>query len=323
MEYSVNKTYDGYKCYVTITFTESVIDYFRNNRFSIGIDDLITRSYLSIVSFTDLINNYSIKADTAKEFTTIDNQLNNSLIKNNGLIITFIDNKTIQFILIPRCKNRDNENVIIGFCDSNINIHFDNDELDDIHVSVTLFPKITRSDTLDKLYSGDPVLPDDVDRCCYTYPNIYDSDDTTIKHNVSYPTESQIYVNTITSARPVGGSTMVPVYYSNVSAIFTEETSIGIIPDWSDKSVSSVLYNDKNMSYISVPYKRIDEPTIIIDDIVIQQTSGMINNEPNVISAFTTTLSSYNIMQFVYAENLPLGRYENNLFFGLDVSATE
>ena len=60
MEYSVNKTYDDYKNYITITFAESVIDYFRNNQFNIGIDDIIRQSYITITSFTDLINNYSI-----------------------------------------------------------------------------------------------------------------------------------------------------------------------------------------------------------------------------------------------------------------------
>ncbi|MBO7694468.1 MAG: hypothetical protein J6T10_17780 [Methanobrevibacter sp.] len=316
MEYSVNETYDGYKCYLTVTFTEPILNYFRSNKFAINIDDLVKQSYISITSFTDLLNSYSIKPDDSTVFTTIDNQLDNSLIKNGGLIITFIDNKTIQFIIIPKCKN--SQNTLIGFCNSKITIHIDSPTPIDAVINANLFPKVTRSDTLNKLYNlPDPVLPDDVDRCCYTYPNIYDSVDTTVKHNVTYPTESQIYVNTTTSGEiPLEGE--VPVYISKVSAIFTEESSESLIPDWTSSSVSSVLYNEKNMTYVSVPW-RFDTPDVMTaTDMVIQQF-GKNDGEPIVLDTYNTTLSSYNIEQFVFAENLPHGRYENKLFFGLDV----
>ena len=320
MEYSVNKTYDDYKNYITITFAESVIDYFRNNQFNIGIDDIIRQSYITITSFTDLINNYSIKPDTAEEFTTIDNQLNNSLIKNNGLVITFIDNKTLQFILIPRCTSTNNPDKLIGFSNTNITIHVESNPPTDITANVALYPYVTRENTLIPYYSNaDPVLPNNIDRCCYTYPNIYENGKE-IRHNISYPTDSQIYVNTTSSASPDPDSSMVPVYFSKITAGFTKESSSGIMPDWSDESVSSVLYNDKNLSYIAIPWEFEPERCLVSTPTAISQTSGMVNNQPNIVDNYTMRLSAYKIRQYVYADNLPAGRYENNLFFGLNVT---
>jgi len=320
MEYSVNKTYDGYKNYITVTFAESVIDYFRNNQFNIGIDDVIRQSYMTITSFTDLIDNYSVKPDTAEEFTTIDNQLDNSLIKNNGLVITFIDNKTLQFILIPRCTSTNNPNKLIGFSNTNITIHIESNPPTDITTNVALYPYVTRENTLTPYYaSADPVLPNNIDRCCYTYPNIYEAGKE-IRHNISYPTDSQLYVNTTSTAMPEADSSMVPVYFSRIIAGFTKESSSGIMPDWSDDSVSSVLYNEKNLSYIAIPWEFEPERCLVSTPTAISQTSGMVNDRPNIIDDYTMRLSAYKIRQYVYADNLPLGRYENNLFFGLNVT---
>lgn len=320
MEYSVNKTYDGYKNYITVTFAESVIDYFRNNQFNIGIDDVIRQSYMTITNFTDLIDNYSVKPDTAAEFTTIDNQLDNSLIKNNGLVITFIDNKTLQFILIPRCTSTNNPDKLIGFSNTNITIHIESNPPTDITANVALYPYVTRENTLTPQYaSADPVLPNNIDRCCYTYPNIYEAGKE-IRHNISYPTDSQLYVNTTSTAMPEADSSMVPVYFSRITAGFTKESSSGIMPDWSDESVSSVLYNEKNLSYIAIPWEFETESCEVSALTAISQTSGMVNDEPNIIDDYTMQLSAYKIRQYVYADNLPLGRYENNLFFGLNVT---
>lgn len=320
MEYSVNKTYDGYKNYITVTFAESVIDYFRNNQFNIGIDDVIRQSYMTITNFTDLIDNYSVKPDTAAEFTTIDNQLDNSLIKNNGLVITFIDNKTLQFILIPRCTSTNNPDKLIGFSNTNITIHIESNPPTDITANVALYPYVTRENSLTPYYaSADPVLPDNIDRCCYTYPNIYEAGKE-IRHNISYPTDSQLYVNTTSTAMPEADSSMVPVYFSRITAGFTKESSSGIMPDWSDESVSSVLYNEKNLSYIAIPWEFEPERCLVSTPTAISQTSGMVNDRPNIIDDYTMRLSAYKIRQYVYADNLPLGRYENNLFFGLNVT---
>ena len=70
---------------------------------------------------------------------------------------------------------KSNPNKIIGFYDSTINIHAELKGTEvDVNTTAKLYPRLERSDTLDKYASEpDPVLPDNTDRCCYTYPDIY------------------------------------------------------------------------------------------------------------------------------------------------------
>lgn len=306
MDFNISENSTDTRYFLTVEFTQPILPFLTNGTFNISIKDMLMMTTINIDSLDVLLNQYGL---TVPYRTSIQDQLDNSLINNKGIVITIPNDNTLSFTMIPRCMEI-NTNKIIGFYDSMINIHAEYNAVTvDVNTTAKLYPRLVRSDTLDKYAPElDPVLPSDVDRCCYTYPDIYQDSTKKIAHNVVYNTDSEFYANSTTSANTPEGE--VPSYVSKLSAYFTAEEADGFIPDW--KNVVSWLYNDRNKSHVDVDWERLDEEPAVYqthvvgnsDDVEIQQN-------------YWLTVSAYQINQYVFAKNLPPNRYENKLFFGL------
>ena len=307
MDFNISENSTDARYFLTVEFTEPILPFLMNGTFNISIKDMLMMTTINIASLDVLQNQYGL---TVPYRTSIEDQLSNSLIKNKGIVITIPNEKTLSFTMIPRCMEI-NTNKIIGFYDSMINIHAElNGTEVDVNTTAKLYPRLVRSDTLDKYApEPDPVLPSDVDRCCYTYPDIYQDSTKKITHNVVYNTDSEFYANSTTSANTPEGE--VPSYVSKLSAYFTAEEADGFIPDW--KNVVSWLYNDRNKSHVDVDWECLDtdRPSVYTTHIVGNSTDTEIPED------YWLTVSAYQINQYVFAKNLPPNRYENKLFFGL------
>lgn len=307
MDFNISENSTDTRYFLTVEFTQPILPFLTNGTFNISIKDMLMMTTINIDSLDVLLNQYGL---TVPYRTSIQDQLDDSLIKNKGIVITIPNEKTLSFTMIPRCMEI-NTNKIIGFYDSMINIHAELNSTEvDVNTTAKLYPRLVRSDTLDKYApEPDPVLPSDVDRCCYTYPDIYQDDTKKITHNVVYNTDSEFYANSTTSANTPEGE--VPSYVSKLSAYFTAEEADGFIPDW--KNVVSWLYNDRNKSHVDVDWECLDteRPSVYTTHVVGNSTDTEIPED------YWLTVSAYQINQYVFAKNLPPNRYENKLFFGL------
>ena len=306
MDFIISENSTDARYFLTVEFTEPILPFLMNGTFNISIKDMLMMTTINIASLDVLQNQYGL---TVPYRTSIEDQLSNSLIKNKGIVITIPNEKTLSFTMIPRCMEI-NTNKIIGFYDSMINIHAElNGTEVDVNTTAKLYPRLVRSDTLDKYApESDPVLPSDVDRCCYTYPDIYQDSTKKITHNVVYNTDSEFYANSTTSANTPEGE--VPSYVSKLSAYFTAEEADGFIPDW--KNVVSWLYNDRNKSHVDVDWECLDEVPTVYNTHVVGNSDDV-----EIQENYWLTVSAYQINQYVFAKNLPPNRYENKLFFGL------
>lgn len=307
MDFNISENSTDARYFLTVEFTEPILPFLMNGTFNISIKDMLMMTTINIDSLDVLLNQYGL---TVPYRTSIQDQLDNSLINNKGIVITIPNDNTLSFTMIPRCMEI-NTNKIIGFYDSMINIHAElNGTEVDVNTTAKLYPRLVRSDTLDKYApEPDPVLPSNVDRCCYTYPDIYQDNTKKITHNVVYNTDSEFYANSTTSANTPPEE--VPSYVSKLSAYFTAEEADGFIPDW--KNVVSWLYNDRNKSHVDVDWECLDthQPSVY--------TTYVVGNSDDVEipEIYWLTISAYQINQYVFAKNLPPNRYENKLFFGL------
>lgn len=308
MDFNISENSTDTRYLLTVEFTEPILPFLTDGTFNISIKDMLMTTTINITSLDVLQNQYGL---TVPYKTSIEDQLNNSLIKNKGIVITIPNEKTLSFTIIPRCMEKSNPNKIIGFYDSTINIHAELKGTEvDVNTTAKLYPRLERSDTLDKYApEPDPVLPDNTDRCCYTYPDIYQDSTKKVIHNVVYNTDSEFYANSMTSANAPSGE--VPCYVSKLSAYFTAEEADGFIPDW--KNAVSWLYNDRNKSHIDIDWECLDpDYPSVYSGHVISNSTDTENSED-----YWLTVSAYQINQYVFIKNLPPNRYENKLFFGL------
>jgi hypothetical protein len=306
MDFNISENSTDTRYFLTVEFTQPILPFLTNGTFNISIKDMLMMTTINIDSLDVLLNQYGL---TVPYRTSIQDQLDNSLINNKGIVITIPNDNTLSFTMIPRCMEI-NTNKIIGFYDSMINIHAEYNAVTvDVNTTAKLYPRLVRSDTLDKYApEPDPVLPSDVDRCCYTYPDIYQDSTKKITHNVVYNTDSEFYANSTTSANTPPEE--VPSYVSKLSAYFTAEEADGFIPDW--KNAVSWLYNDRNKSHVDVDWECLDEEPTVYNTYVVGNSDDV-----EIQENYWLTISAYQINQYVFAKNLPPNRYENKLFFGL------
>lgn len=297
MDYNIIETYNEKKYSAKIVFTDDIQNYLLNGEINFTVYDLLTNNYIESEDWTDLSNTYGLTAP----FTSSDEQIINSLINNKGIVIYYLpDDKSLNLVMIPRCRNYKND--VIGFYASTV--HFNakyNDDLINVDFVAKLYPRIIRADGFEKYVPGaeDPILPNNVERPGYNFPDIY-SDDRKINHNIIYNTRDQIYVNTTTSAAEYPE---VPLYISKMSAYFMAEYNDSFYLDLDN--AKSCLYNDKNLTEIPINYSYNTKPQVNELQVLEQQDTA----------GYWTTVSSYNITQYIYTDKI--GRYENKLFFGL------
>ena len=316
MEYTVIENYSDIRYTVRFEFTESIYNYLVNGTFKIIITDLLLETTLEITDYNTLIEEYGLTAPTRippPGKTTADCQLDDSLIKNKGIVIELEDDKTIVITMIPRCSNSDEHK--IGFYASNIKFfaNIDNEPMISINATAKLYPRVTRGDTfeLNVPESIDPILPDDAERPGYSFPVIFPAGKEKVTCDFNYNTDTSLYLNTCTSATPNEGE--VPLYISNLSACFVAEGTDGFIPDWDN--AESYLYDNNyepGKVKIDIDYIKDDEGTLI-DNLVVVET--VVDNET---IQYTTSLINYEITQLIYKNaDYPFGKYQNTLFFGL------
>lgn len=297
MDYNIIETYNEKKYSAKIVFTDDIQNYLLNGEINFTVYDLLTNDYIESDDWADLSNRYGLTAP----FTSSDEQIINSLINNKGIVIYYLpDDKSLNLIMIPRCKNYKND--VIGFYASTV--HFNakyNDDLINVDFVAKLYPRIIRADSFEKYVPAaeDPILPNNVERPGYNFPDVY-PDDRKIDHNIIYNTRDQIYVNTTTSAAE---HPEVPLYISKMSAYFMAEYNDSFALDLDN--AKSCLYNEKNLTEIPIDYSYDMKPQVNELQVLEQQDTA----------GYWTTVSSYNITQYIYTDKI--GRYENKLFFGL------
>lgn len=321
MEYTVIENSSTTRYTATITFSESFYNYLLNGSFSILINDMLLGTSLEITDYNTLINQYGLTAPTRVPpagKTTAECQLEDSLIKNKGIVIELESEQVLKITMIPRCSDATNTRRI-GFYSSNIKIDASLANNPNVNIAITakLFPRIIRSDEIikDELKSyDDPILKDDTIkgiRPGYNFPVVFPINSEKVASDFNYNTENTVYVNTHEEEPSLP---QVPLYISELSATFAAEGTDAYVPDWDDSDVESYLYDNRyepGVVKIDIPFKKIDEPEVT--ELVIIET---VENDFTV--RFTTNLSTYKITQYIYKDpKYSDGRYENTLFFGL------
>lgn len=316
MEYTVIENYSDIRYTARFEFTESIYNYLVNGTFRFIITDLLLETAIEITDFNTLIEEYGLTASTRVPppgKTTSECQLDDSLVKNRGIVIELVNEKSITITMIPRCS--DSEDNKIGFYASSIKFYasIDTESAVNIDITAKLYPRVTRGDTFELKVPGteDPILPNDAKRPGYTFPVRFPTGKEKVTYDFNYNTDSSLYVNTCTSDTPSDGE--VPLYISTLSACFVTEGTDGYIPDWDN--AESYLYDNNyepGKVKIDIDYIKDDEGTLI-DNLVVVET--VVDNET---IQYTTSLINYEITQLIYKNvNYPFGKYQNTLFFGL------
>jgi hypothetical protein len=308
MDYNVIENVSESRYSAIIKFTGNILPFFSDGDFDIAIMDLVLNNIVEISDYNTLINDYGYTAVPRSVPGKTDAQVNeeDSLVKNGGIIITLQGSDTISIIMAPRCSNPDKSNTI-GYCSAEINIKAKyNDDFIDVNFIAKLYPKIIRSDNIVKMdpTAIDPVLPNDVERACYTFPVDFDSNKK-ISQDFEYNTTDSIYVNT-QSETPT--EEQVPVYVSELSAYFIDDPYAVIKPDWNN--YKSYLYNENSVK-TDIPAV-IDDPELLTINVLETITDDYTPVE------YTADISAYKVTQLIYTDNP--GKFENKLVFSIGVT---
>lgn len=333
MEYTITENSTDIRYSATILFNEPIYSYFQNNLFYISINDIISDKFIEINDFTTLRNNYGQNASLPQVYSgnksSEEIQLDNSLVKNGGIVIDFIDENTIKVVIIPKCTDGIDT---IGFYTSNIKISINHvSGFIDIDLEAKLYPKILRENNIIKLDSTaeDPVLIDDPSmpetlRPCNRFLPATTVGSKHVKYNFNYRTDNSIFVNT--NHKEDISVDEVPLYISKLSACFIKNEDSDIFdPNW--ETIDSCLYNDKNQTKIDIDYAGYDnsieetyppgtefEPQNI-NKLIIEKTEN--NGE---IKSYNMNINVYKFIQYLYTENI--GKFENTLAFKINTKGS-
>lgn len=307
MEYTITESYSDIRYTAKLEFNESVYNYLINGTFKITIIDLLRDEILEIREYADLMNNYGLTAPIRVPpagKTTSECQLEDSLIKNKGIVIELLDEKTLVFTMIPRCASSE-DGTLIGFYASDIKFYAElGDSIINLKFTSKLYPRLERAKTFElKEWKEDPILPDYIERPGYTFS----TDLTNISYDFNYNTDGSLYVNTDETS----DSGKVPLYISKLSAYFIEEGENVFTPDWS--AANSYLYDSFNQAQNRLPITFVSG-TSAYSDLLVAET---VDEEDNPIQ-YSASLIKYEIEQYVRKNNgYPDKKYEDTLFFGL------
>lgn len=310
MHYRITENYTDFKYELVISFDCDMYSFFSSPEavYDISIyDSLKESSTIEITDFASLLN-YGISTSSTE--TTPEGRMNDSLVKNGGLVISFDNNRTMRFTFISYCKGTDSGREIgFYFINMRMNVCL-NDGSYSINAYGELFARIKREDNLIKANSGDadPILPEGIERSCYGYPEIYE-DGKSILHNIGYYTENSIFMNT--SAKEASEN-MVPLYISKLSACYIDGEENIYSPNW-DSIQSYICDPITNVSSINIEY----EPTTLPEPVVVEEQVVSGDGE-----AFNTSVLTYSAIQYVYTDQP--GTFKNELVFEIgSVTASE
>lgn len=271
---------------LTINTDANFIDILKSDNFEIGIFDEITG-----LSTTINKNNFQLFGVNDKS-TDLNARIENSLIKNKGLLVYTDSNNVLKLKMLIACSNGEES---IGYNSSKLSIWLDDKA--NITTYACILPKLLRSDKLIQYDPSlpDPVLPEPDLRQSYSYDDSVPAQDRSLVQPITADYEcgdpDGIYVNTDIS---------VPTYYSTVSALLRLKDSEHFV---NFSSVSSFLYDDDSGSLINIPYDK----------------AGPFESLMTINGGYSANVEYYTYTQYLSAAGDQL--YKNNLHLILTTSA--
>jgi hypothetical protein len=346
MDYTIEETVTPNRYTATITFSERISDIFRNK---LRHDNYIF-TFIDTIELDDSGRLRTIvlskKPDTSIEQIDIDEygistpyysddpdrQIQESLIKNGGLLVYLSGDYKINVIAIPRCTNGTDK---IGFYSTTCEMEFynevyDTEDIDEdtpfeketylkFNFLIKLCPSIKRDipDTLIKIdpNAADPILDTNDDRVCMDFTPTYNSNGYDyVRSNISYDeTVNSFYCNTMTSATENIVDDLlntdynrVPCYKSHLQVYsipqeFSADANVNF--EFDIDNIKSCIYNCYTDEKCDVYYSASNPIVSAIPMTVV--TSG--DDE------YSATVVYYDIEQYVYKNEL--GSYKNQLLF--------
>lgn len=301
MDYILKETVTDIRYTANLKFTEKVGDIFRNGDFSFDFVDTVTLDSFSING-----SNYTRYGITAP-FTTKEEQIDNSLINNGGIVLYLNNEYEINLIVIPKCSCG---NETIGFFSMNTEV-----SLPTVNFSskflVKLCPSIVRDpvpvqldETLD-----DPILPLRNDRVGKDFtPEFGPNYPAT---NIDYNTTDSLYVNTRTSGDYGYSAEPLDPNYGRVPCYINHIRVMDIPYEY--ELISNFRYDfDTIKSYIydTVTHQKTDIAYEISD---MKESTTPLVVISNYEKEFTNTPQYYDVTQYIY--NDAPGCFKNRLVF--------
>lgn len=299
-----------------VIFDDDVTSYFALNNYDVNILELTTgesrelepdtkHGYPKDISF----GNFGLRTG-CPDFNLY---MEENLANNDGIAMFLAANNELDVYLVPKCKLGDQ---VIGFNNCRVKIVCGYgvgegaNDLTSIEIDAPLYPRIIRDPNIEKCdpSDSDPILPLDISRSCYTYPEI--SNENMVKHNITYNTDDSIYINTYLSADNIETDISdldpnTPVYVSKLSAYFLANDPAFT---FDDAVKESYLYNNLNNTQIPIKYNVENSGTVIFP----------VMNKYSYDSPFSAEVNYYEVKQSIYTS--ALGYYKNELTF--TISAT-
>jgi len=301
MDYILKETVTDIRYTANLKFTEKVGDIFRNGDFSFDFVDTVTMDSFSINS-----SNYAHYGITAP-FTTKEEQIDNSLINNGGIVLYLNNEYEINLIVIPKCSCGDET---IGFFSMNTEV-----SLPTVNFSskflIKLCPSIVRDPVpvqLDETFD-DPILPLRNDRVGKDFTPEFGANYPAT--NIDYNTTDSMYVNTRTSGDYGYSAEPLDPNYGRVPC-YINHIKVMDIP-YEYELISNFRYDfDTIKSYIydTVTHQKTDIAYEISDMKESTTPLVVISNDEK---EFTNTPQYYDVTQYIY--NDAPGCFKNRLVF--------
>lgn len=309
-----------------VIFDDDVTSYFALDNYDVNILELTTgesRELMPVEGYPKDISfgNFGLRTG-CPDFNLY---MEENLANNDGIAMFLAANNELDVYLVPKCKCNDH---VIGFNNCRIKIVCGYgvgegaNDLTSIEIDAPLYPRIIRDPNIEKLDTSDPrqvdepILPHDISRSCYTYPEI--SNENMVKHNITYNTDDSIYINTYLSADnfviPNYDIEMpdsdeldpnTPIYVSKLSAYFLANEPTF---KFEDAVKESYLYNNLNNTQIPIEYNVKNLGTVTFP----------VMNKYSYDLPFSSEVNCYEVEQLIYTS--ALGYYKNELTF--NISAT-
>lgn len=321
MKYVIEEDFSISAYQAVVTFDEKISHYKVNDDFSITIQDMINEKQLFIDN-TD-IDSYGLTEIDGD----VENWENDSFIANGGVLIYFMDARTLFIKLLAHCHDQNDES--IGFNCCNVHIIFNQLKQLTADVNAVIWPKIYRSHIFKQIDDSaeDPVLPEANLRCTYNEetgetlgfdfdadPELEDnaSDEGAlppdIKKNFNYNSTDTIYVNSIADSK----GHKVPTYVNEVSAFYTPNDNLHYFDYSIDPVTGSMLVNTENGQQITIPY-----------------TSAHNQDAHLIFPIYKNGEYQYDytcdIQYDLFAQKLEVdkvGKFKNKLYLGVDMNVT-
>ena len=310
-----------------VIFDDDVTPYFALGNYDVNILELTTgesRELMPVEGYPKDISfgNFGLRTGCPDFNLYMESNLSN----NKGIVMFLAANNELDVYLIPR-SSQPGSDEYIGFNNCRVKIVCGYgvgegaNDLTSIEIDAPLYPRIIRDPNIEKYDSSvpDPILPNDISRSCYTYPEI--SNENMVKHNITYNTDDSIYVNTYLSADNIETDFVIPNYDTDIpdldeldlnTPVYVSKLSAYFLADdpaftFENSVKESYLYNNLNNTQIPIKYSANEGERTEFE--VMKQFHN---------ASYTAATNCYEVKQLIYTS--ALGYYKNELTF--NISAT-